>query len=92
MTSVAGSCLEDGHAEQLNGLAKGHFIPTADTQVLHRLRGEVGRVQHSHGFERKQEGLGWRTPAEHEAYVEGLPKDERPVKQLHDFSASPKAA
>lgn len=92
LTSVAQSCLENGYAEQLNGLVKNHFIPTASAQALGRLRIEIARIQHFHDFERKQEGLGWRTPAEFEAHVAGLAEEDRPKKRLHRFSPEPEAA
>jgi transposase InsO family protein len=92
LTSVAENCLENGYAEQLNGLVKNHFIPTVSAQELGRLRTDIARIQHFHDFERKQEGLGWRTPVEYEAYVAGLPEDQRPKKKLYDFGAGLQAA
>ena len=83
--SVAKNCLENGWAEQRNGLLKHHLIPTAGLQSLQPFRNELKRIDYFYNYQRKQKGLGWRTPVEYENYIEDLQVDQRPLKQLHDF-------
>ncbi|MBK8701407.1 MAG: transposase family protein [Saprospiraceae bacterium] len=44
VSSVAGTCLENGHAEKWNGLFKYHFIPTVETQSLALLGPEIENI------------------------------------------------
>lgn len=84
--SVARTCLENGYAEQMNGLFKNHFIPLARTQHLEILRKEMEGIAYIYNHERKQYRLGWRTPVAFEQYVGALPLEQRPKMVLHDFS------
>lgn len=84
--SVARTCLENGYAEQMNGLFKNHFLPLARTQYLEILRKEMKGIAYFYNYERKQERLGWKTPVAFEQYVGNLPLEQRPPMVLHDFS------
>jgi len=74
IVSVAGNCLENGYAEQRNGLIKHHLLPTAklsdDPAVLSR---ELKRIMGNYNHKRKQENLGWLSPSEYEKRWEGHP-------------------
>lgn len=76
--SVARNCLDNGYAEQRNGLVKNHLLPTlppGDPCV------GIARAIRFHNQERRQEALGWRFPAAFEAFVAGLA--EKPPMRLY---------
>jgi putative transposase len=83
--SRAKTCLENGYAEQWNGLLKYHFIPTIKYQNLEKVTKELEKIAYFYNCERKQEQLGWKTPLEYETYVNGLQEKWRPIKQLYKF-------
>lgn len=67
--SVAGDCLENGYAEQRNFFIKEHLIPCKRIQNLQELKQALIEIKYFYNDERKQSGLGWRTPMEFEAYA-----------------------
>lgn len=83
--SVAQDCLQNGFAEQRNGLIKHHLIPTRQMQGLESFQAQLPEIDYFYNHQRKQQGLGWRTPVEFEAYIQGLQPGKQPVKTLHDF-------
>lgn len=88
--SVAGNCLENGYAEQRNGLIKHHLMPTKAVCDLTEFKHAMQEIIYFYNHERKQEGLGWRTPVEFEKYVSTLSEEERPAMKLYDFETSKK--
>ena len=64
--SVAENCLENGYAEQRNGLIKHHLLPTIDLSKGKSLFKEMARIIHSYNYHRKQEKLNWLSPARYE--------------------------
>jgi len=64
--SVAKNCLENGYAEQRNGLIKNHFIPTIRNTSESSTKTEITRIIKFINFERKQKNLGWLTPVDYE--------------------------
>ena len=70
--SVARNCLQNGYAEQRNGLIKHHLLPTVNSNTGLGLTREIDQIFYFYNHERKQEALGWRSPAEYEAYIETL--------------------
>jgi transposase InsO family protein len=84
--SVAKNCIQNGFAEQRNGLIKYHLIPTRNIQCLESFQNQIRQIDYFYNYERKQQALGWRTPVEFECYIESLAPDKRPVKTLYDFS------
>lgn len=64
--SVAKNCLENGHAEQRNGLIKNHLIPTMQVSELSNLRRQLTKKIHYYNHQRQQESLGWLSPVEFE--------------------------
>ena len=60
--SRAKTCLENGYAEQWNGLLKNHFIPTIKYQNMKKLTEELKQITYFYNYERKQEQLGWQAP------------------------------
>lgn len=64
--SVAKNCLDNGFAEQRNGLIKHHFMPTVSELHPKRLSKEIDEILYFYNHERKQEALGWLSPVEFE--------------------------
>ena len=87
LISVAQNCLQNGFAEQRNGLFKHHLIPVMRVQKLQAFQAELKSIVYFYNYERKQLGLGWRTPVEYELYTQGLLPARRPLKTLYDFSS-----
>lgn len=81
--SVVRNCLENGYAEQRNGLIKHHLLPTLKGFSTSNLQKEFEKLIYFYNHERKQEGLDWRSPVAHEAYIKTLA--DRPKKKLYTF-------
>ncbi len=64
--SVADNCLENGFAEQRNGLIKNHFLPTVQDINPTRLSKKIDEILYVYNNERKQEALGWLSPSDFE--------------------------
>ena len=88
--SVAGNCLQNGYAEQRNGLIKHHLIPTKETRNLSEFKDAMQEIIYFYNNERKQEGLGWQTPVEFEKHVGSLRQEDRPKMKLYDFENTKK--
>lgn len=82
--SVAQNCLDNGHAEQRNGLIKHHLLPTLNLTNPNRLIKEFDKLIYFYNNERKQEALGWTTPVEFEQKWSG--KGSEQVLILYDRS------
>ena len=81
--SVARSCLDNGFAEQRNGLLKNHLLPLLGPNMcIQKLQQEVSRLIHIYNHERKQEKLGWKSPVEYETYWSG--REDCPTMQLYN--------
>ena len=64
--SVAKSCLENGYAEQKNGIIKNHLIPTINASSKVGIEKELSKSIKYYNAERQQENLGWRSPNQFE--------------------------
>lgn len=64
-SSRAGTCLENGYAEQRNGLVKNHLIPLINPDDG-SIENQLKRLIMSYNTIRKQKALGWRSPLEFE--------------------------
>ena len=82
--SVAQNCLQNGYAEQRNGLLKHHLFAYGYSD-LKGFRAELKAIDRFYNYERKQQRLGWRTPVEYEKYLDGLAESQRPSLLLHRF-------
>lgn len=88
--SVADNCLENGYAEQRNGLVKHHLIPTIMATDLETFQRKLARKVYFYNHDRKQAALAWSSPCEFEARMAQLPDDQRPKVTLHAFDQDPK--
>lgn len=79
--SVARNCLQNGYAEQKNGLLKNHLIPTIQLSSRSGIVKAVQEIINFYNYRRKQQPLGWKSPVEFEKH-----QATRPYRQmtLHD--------
>lgn len=82
--SVARDCLENGYAEQRNGLFKHHLLPTLKLDHSGGVDQAVAKLIKRYNYERKQEGLGWRTPVEYEEMMMNC--EQRELKTISSYS------
>ncbi len=66
-SSRAENCLENGYAEQRNGIIKNHLIPTIEANTLKELKRQFTKSIMFYNHERKQEKLDWLTPVQFES-------------------------
>lgn len=64
--SVAENCLENGYAEQRNGLLKHHLLPTLQVNRKQALTKAMNKIMYHYNYERKQQALGWLSPVAYE--------------------------
>lgn len=83
--STARNCLQNGYAEQRNGLLKHHLLPTRNLSKPHLIRTELAEAIRFYNEERKQAGLGWRSPVEYEDYISRIALAERNTIEMFKF-------
>lgn len=83
--STARNCLQNGYAEQRNGLLKNHLLPTRNLSKPDLIRTELAEVIRFYNEDRKQEGLGWRSPVAYENYISRVALEERGTLELYTF-------
>jgi transposase InsO family protein len=83
--SVANDCVDNGFAEQRNGLIKQHFVPTVRDLRPESLSKEMEGIMYFYNHERKQEALGWLSPVEFEQQWVGHPTP--PQMTIYDRDA-----
>jgi transposase InsO family protein len=81
--SRAITCLENGYAEQRNGLIKQHLLPLIDAVGTEVPRQQMKEVIKTYNHERKQKGLKWLSPVDYETYTSKI--KPKPEIQLFDF-------
>lgn len=67
--SCARNCLQNGYAEQLNGLIKHHLLPSVQGNKPMAITNVIDRVTNVYNNLRKQERLGWMSPLEFEKNI-----------------------
>jgi len=82
--SVAQNCLQNGYAEQRNGLMKHHLFSYGYSD-LKSFRAQLKSVENFYNYQRKQERLGWRTPVAYEQYLDSIPQKQHPALVLYRF-------
>jgi transposase InsO family protein len=83
--STARNCLQNGYAEQRNGLLKHHLLPTRNLSKPQLIRTELAEAIRFYNEERKQAGLGWRSPVEYENYIGRIALAERDTIEMFKF-------
>lgn len=84
--SISGNCLENGIAEQLNGVIKNDYLIHMDIRSLPQLKKALIKIIDLINNERPTKNLLYKTPSEYERYIESLPIDKRPRKYFYDFA------
>lgn len=80
--SIAENCLQNGMAEQLNGVLKNDYLDR-EIKDVKTLNKELERVKYLINYERPVKELGYRTPAEFEDWLHS--QETTPVIKLYDF-------
>lgn len=80
--SVAKNCLQNGYAEQRNGLMKYHLLPTINSCEENNFIRAVDQVIACYNDERKQKALNWKSPIEYENFIATL--ETRPSMKLYE--------
>lgn len=83
--SIADNCLENGAAEQFNGLLKNDYLCFERIENVGQLNKELQHVKKFLNEVRKVKQLGFKSPVEFESAMMNLAPDQRKKKQLHDF-------
>jgi putative transposase len=86
--SIADNCIQNGIAEQFNGLVKNDYLAFRDIANVGQLNRELGKLQHFLNNKRTVKGLGNRTPAAFELAMAALPAEKRMKKILYDFNGT----
>jgi putative transposase len=83
--SIAENCLQNGMAEQLNGLLKNGYITEEIKNVKH-LNTVLKKIVKTLNDETPVKALGYKTPKEFENELKTLKEEERIKIQLYDFT------
>lgn len=83
--SIAKNCLENGAAEQLNGVVKNDYLCSFEIRNLNHLKKVLNEIKILINEHRPVAALGYRTPVEFENYIKGLSQDQRPKVAFYDF-------
>lgn len=86
--SMATNCLENGYAEKRNDTVKNDFLLYSEMPInnICQLRKALRIAVYRYNHEVVQAKLGYKTPVMYEAEIASIIPDNRPIKQLHDFS------
>ena len=85
--SVAKTCLENGYAEQRNGLIKAHFMPLINGRNEANFQKGIAHIKDLYNSTR-QKHLGWLSPLEFEEKWAKVSADHRPQMELYDFTTN----
>lgn len=83
--SIAENCLQNGMAEQLNGLIKNGYI-NKEFNNIKELNIELKKIEKILNEEIPIKALGYKTPLEFENELKTLKEEERIKIQLYDFT------
>ena len=84
--SIAKNCLENGAAEQLNGVVKNDYLDNYEIRNVNHLNKVLQEIKQLINEEKPVAVLGYRTPIEFEKYIDGVSKEDRPKVKLYDFT------
>lgn len=85
--SIAKNCLENGAAEQLNGVIKNDYLINYEIRNVKQLNKVLSEIKMLVNEKRPVAALGYRTPVEFENYIKQLSKVQRPKVTLYDFES-----
>ena len=81
--SIAENCLQNGMAEQLNGVLKNDYIKNQIKDVK-SLNKQLNNIKRLINEERPVKALGYKTPIEFERWIKN--NNKSPVMELYDFT------
>jgi putative transposase len=84
-TSMAENCLENGAAEQLNGVLKNDYLTFRDIKNENQLNKHLIQIVKLINEQKPIEQLGYMTSVAFEEYIRGKRKKDRPIFIMHDF-------
>ena len=85
--SIAENCLENGMAEQLNGVLKNSYL-SKDIKNLRDLNNKLNEIKKLINEERPVKKLGYKTPVAFEEWIKH--QEKKPTIELYDFQAAKK--
>jgi putative transposase len=83
--SMAYSCLENGSAEQLNGILKNDYLENLEVRNVKDLNKKLRTVMYLINEEKPVKALKYLTPVAFENKIKGLSIEEKPKFKLYDF-------
>lgn len=83
--SIAENCLENGMAEQLNGIIKNDYL-TNEIKSKHDLNRKLKEIKRLLNEERPIEALGYKTPVEFENALKNEQEVNNNIIELYDFT------
>jgi len=84
--SIAGNCLENGSAEQLNGILKNDYLINYDIKNVSQLKRVLKKIKRLINEEKPVKKLGYKTPIAYEEYISKMKVENRPKEALYDFN------
>ena len=83
--SMAKSCLENGSAEQINGVIKNDYLLNKQIKTIEQLNMELRKIQYLINEQKPVASLNYMTPVAFENYISGLKEQDRPITKCYDF-------
>ena len=84
--SIAGDCLQNGMAEQLNDVLKNNYLHNEQITTVDQLNRVLDKVKKMINEQRPVAALGYRTPVAFENWIKNLPVEDRPKMWMYDFN------
>lgn len=86
LVSRSSNCQENGSAEHLNHVTKNMYLNEWSIRNFKELEEACKEFQFLNNEQRCIKQLGYKTPVSFEKAVMSIPRMERPMKKLHDFT------
>ncbi len=91
--SYASNALENAYVERVHGTLKNQYFDAIDASTDAEFVAGVARAIKAYNTQRPHSSLqGKRSPAEFEAWVTTIPKEERPIVRIYDYEAEQEKA
>ncbi len=83
--SISENCLQNGIAEQLNGILKNDYLEFEMIKNVKQLNRLLTKIKHLINNEKPVAELKYKTPMEFEKWIKSIPAAQRPKMKLFDF-------
>jgi transposase InsO family protein len=84
--SIAKNCLENGSAEQLNGILKNDYLINYDIKNVTQLNKILKKIKRLINEEKPVKALSNKTPIKYEEYIANMKPENRPKVALYEFN------